>query len=113
MVLSNIGVALTLALGVIAILSPLRIQAFVSISAIGKQGESEVRATYGGFFAGIAAYALFSQSVEVFLTIGLGWLAASFIRLVTLFKGSYSLKNMGGVVFEGVIGALCCASIIT
>jgi hypothetical protein len=36
MVLSNIGVALTLALGVIAILSPLRIQAFVSISAIGK-----------------------------------------------------------------------------
>ncbi|MFT7186439.1 MAG: hypothetical protein ACI84K_001839 [Pseudohongiellaceae bacterium] len=110
--ISNVGVMLTLALGVVAILFPRYIQAFVSISAIGKEGESEVRATYGGFFAGIAVYALFSQSVEVFLTIGLGWLAASAIRLLTLFKGSHSLKNIGGVAFEAAIGTLCSASAI-
>jgi len=112
-ILSNIGVTLTLILGTVAILFPQRIQAFVSISAIGKEGLSEVQATYGGFFAGIAVYALFSQSTEVFLTIGLGWLAASFIRLVTLFNGAFSLKNIGGVVFEGAIGALCSASTFT
>jgi len=112
-ILSNIGVTLTLMLGIAAILFPQRIQAFVSINAIGKEGVSEVQATYGGFFAGIAIYAIFIQSTEVFLTIGVGWLAASFIRLVTIFIGSYSLKNIGGVVFEGIIGTLCSASTIT
>jgi hypothetical protein len=113
MIISNIGVTLTLVLGLIAILSPQRIQVFVSISAIGKEGVSEVRATYGGFFAGISVYALCSQSSEAFLTIGFGWLVASLIRLVTLFSGSYSLKNLSAVIFEGSIGSLCLVSIIT
>jgi len=108
--ISNIGAVLTLILGVVAILLPERIQSFVSIRAVGKEGESEVRATYGGFFAGIAAYALFSQTSEVFLVIGLGWLAASVIRLLSLLKGCYSLKNLGAVFFEGTIGILCSAS---
>ena len=111
-VLSNIGVWLTLTLGLVAIISPQRIQAFVSITAIGKEGVSEVRATYGGFFAGIAIYAIFVQSEEVFLTIGLGWLLASVIRFVTVMFGSFSIKNIGAVVFEGGIGALCSWSAI-
>jgi len=111
--LSNTGVTFTLILGVVAILLPQHIQTFVSIRAIGKEGSSEVRATYGGFFAGIAMYALYSQSLEVFLTIGAGWVSASIIRLISLFKGAYSFKNMCAVFFEGGMGALCSASSFT
>lgn len=113
MILSNIGATLTLSLGLMAIISPKHTQDFVSIKAIGMEGVSEVRATYGGFFTGVSIYALWCQSTEVFLVVGLGWLSASLIRLVTLFTGSYSLKNIGAVVFEAVIGLLCSASILT
>ena len=111
MLLSNIGVVLTLMLGVIAMLIPQLIQSFVSIKAVGKEGVSEIRATYGGFFIGIAIYALYSQSAEVFGAIGLGWIAAALIRLLTILTGSFSPKNVVGVIFEGVIGGLCLAII--
>jgi hypothetical protein len=111
-VLSNIGVLITLALGLMAIFFPEKIQTFVSIRAFGKEGVSEVRATYGGFFVGIAIYAFFIQSKEVFLTIGLGWLLASLVRSVTLVFGAFTLKNVGAVVFEAVIGTLCVWSVI-
>jgi hypothetical protein len=112
-IFSNIGVTLTLILGSVAIISPDRIQSFVNIRAIGKEGVSEVRATYGGLFSGIAIYALLAQSQDVFLTIGIGWLAASLVRFTTLFFGSVSSKNIGGVVFEGAIGICCSASAFT
>ena len=111
--LSNMGVTFTLILGGVAVLLPQHIQTFVSIRAIGKEGVSEVRATYGGFFAGIAVYALFSQSSEVFLTIGIGWITASIIRLISILKGAYSFKNLCAVFFEGGMGALCSASSFT
>lgn len=109
LLLSNIGVLLTLILGLTAIFRPQLIQTLVSIKAVGIEGLSEVRATYGGFFTGIALLALLTQSTDYFTLIGAGWLAASLVRLCTFWSGSFTHKNLGGVVFEGSIGALCCA----
>ena len=110
LILANIGAVITLILGLIAIVFPTKTEIFVSIKAIGKEGMSEVRATYGGFFATIAIYALYIQSIEVFFVLGLGWLGAAIIRLITLFFGSYTYKNFAGVVFESVIGILCLSN---
>jgi hypothetical protein len=52
-----------------------------------------------------------TQNPTVFLVLGVGWLSASLVRLISLFFGFYTNKNLMGVIFEGVIGALCAASI--
>lgn len=106
-ILSNIGVSISFILGLLAIISPNKIETFVSIRGIGKEGNSEIRATYGGFFMGISLYAIITQMPVAFAIIGFGWLSASIVRLATLFFGFYSPKNVGGVIVEGVIGLLC------
>jgi len=107
--MANSGAVISLLLGLVAVLRPDLIQRFVSIRAIGKEGQSEIRATYGGFFIGIALYALFTQSATAFTVIGAGWLGAALIRLLTLLQGAFSLKNLAGVGFEALVGWLCLA----
>lgn len=80
LLLSNAGVLVSLTLGLIALFRPKLIQAFVSVQAIGKEGQSEIRATYGGFFIGISSYAIVTQNNDAFIVIGIGWITASFMR---------------------------------
>ena len=112
MIISNIGACICVTLGCIALIYPRIIEVFVSIDASSVEGKSEVRATYGGFFLGISTYALYSQSADAFITIGIGWLGAALARVITLITGSFSLKNLGGVLFEVLIGTLCIGSLI-
>ncbi len=104
---SNIGAAISLILGIMAIIWPLKISTFVSVKSIGKEGVSEIRATYGGFFVGISLFGIVTQNPQAFVMLGCGWLCAAVVRLVTLFYGFATLKNIGGVVLETVIGVLC------
>ena len=55
-IIQNIGTAISLILGILAIIWPSHIAAFVSVKSIGKEGVSEIRATYGGFFVGISLF---------------------------------------------------------
>lgn len=112
-ILPNIGATLSLILGLVAIVWPSKIETFVSIKGVGKEGKSEVRATYGGFFIGISFYAMITQTTPAFITLGCGWLCAAIVRSVTLLFGFATPKNIGGVVFEGSIGVLCIAAIFT
>jgi hypothetical protein len=48
--LQNIGAIISFVLGFLAIFWPSRTETFVSIKSLGKEVNSEVRATYGGFF---------------------------------------------------------------
>ena len=112
-VIPNLGAIISLALGLMAIIWPSKTESFVSIKSIGKEGESEVRATYGGFFAGLSLYAMTGQVPEAFIALGFGWFGAALVRLATLLFGSVTKKNVAAVVFEGVIGALCISIIFT
>lgn len=111
-VLSNVGVSVCFLLGLIAVFKPQYTKSFVGINASSPEGESEIRATYGGFFIGLSICAFVLQSSEVFSVIGFAWMAAAFIRLLTIFMGSYSAKNVGGVVFEAIVGTLCLSAMI-
>lgn len=108
----NLGAFISLVLGFIAIFWPAKTEEFTSMKGIGKEGNSEIRATYGGFFFGIALFALISQHATVFVVLGVGWLSAALIRLLSLCFGLYTKKNLAGVAFEGIIGILCLTSII-
>ena len=107
---SNAGALITLVLGLIALVSPNVIAKFVSVEPIGLTGISEVRATYGGFFAALGAVCLYSQSSTVFLVTGVAWCGAALGRgLSVLMDRSYAPKNLAGILFETGIGTLLLA----
>jgi hypothetical protein len=108
--LQNSGAGISFLLGLIAILFPNRIEAYISVKSIGKEEQSEIRATYGGFFFGIALFALLSQNTLVFMALGIGWISAAIVRLITLILGCYTSKNLQAVLFEALIGLLCLSS---
>ncbi len=110
LVLQYIGAIISLLLGLLALLFPNKVELFVSVKSIGKEGRSEIRATYGGFFFGISLFAILSQNQMVYITLGVGWLSAALIRLITLFFGNYTANNLTGVFFEALIGLLCVSS---
>lgn len=107
LLISNIGAFISLVLGVIALVLPHTISKFISIEIHSKEGLAELRATYGGFFIGLAGFALITQTETVFMAMGMAWLCAAFVRAFTLLTGSFSLKNLGGVIVESSIGAMC------
>lgn len=108
----NIGALISFILGFIAIFWPAKTESFTAIKGQGKEGNSEIRATYGGFFLGIAVFAIATQAPLAFQTLGIGWLSAALVRLLTLCFGFYTKKNLGGVVFEGLIALLCLSSLL-
>jgi len=60
----------------------------------------------------MALFAIIEQNQTALFTLGFGWLSAATVRLATLFFGYATKKNIGGVVFEAVIGALCLSRLL-
>jgi hypothetical protein len=107
---SNAGALITFVLGLLALVYPNLIAKFVSIEPIGLPGISEVRATYGGFFAALGGLCLYAQSSTVFLVAGVAWFGAALGRaLSVLMDRSYAPKNLAGIIFESGIGTLLLA----
>ena len=110
-VVPNIGAIMTLLIGLVALMLPLKIAALVDISPIATTGLSEIRATYGGLFAAMGAWCLISQSEVVFLSAGLCWIGASFGRIFSVFwDRRLNLKNIAGIVLEISVGTMLCLS---
>jgi len=107
LVLNLLGAAITAGLGVMGLVRPAAAAAFTSLQPRGLLGVSEIRATYGGFFLALGAFALYSQATIAFGVLGAAWIGAAVGRLVSVaVDRSYAPKNLGGVVFEAGIGFL-------
>ena len=105
--LCNGGAGITLALGLLGLFFPSWAARFTSMQAVGRTGICEIRATYGGFFAGLGASALVLQRPAIFTVLGVAWLAAAAARLLSLFVDrSYQKENIGGIFFEAGIALL-------
>jgi hypothetical protein len=107
---SNAGALITFVLGFLALVYPNVIAKFVSVDPIGLTGVSEVRATYGGFFAALGGVCLYSQSSTIFFVAGVAWFGAALGRGLSVFMDrSYAPKNLAGILFEAGIGTLLLA----
>jgi hypothetical protein len=107
LILNNLGSAITVGLGVLALTRPATVASFTSIRPEGLTGISEIRATYGGFFLALGSYALYAQATEVFFVLGVAWLGAAAGRVVSVaIDHSHAPKNIGGIIFESTIGVL-------
>ena len=109
-VLANLGAGITLGLGLMGLLAPDRAARFTSMQPVGLVGRSEIRATYGGFFAALGLACLWSQAPEAFFAAGVAWVGAAAGRAFSVaIDASRSPKNLGGIAFELVIGVLLLA----
>jgi hypothetical protein len=79
--------------------------AFTSIRPEGLMGVSEIRATYGGLFAALGAWGLWTQEPNAFTTAGVAWLGAALGRAASVVVDrNRDPRNLGGIAFEGAIG---------
>ena len=104
---ANLGAAATLVLGGLGLFSPARAAAFTNLAPIGATGVSEIRATYGGFFAALGLACLALQASAVFSTAGAAWVGAAAGRAWSVVVDqNREAKNLGGIAFELAIGLL-------
>lgn len=102
-----LGALITAGLGLMGLVKPSAASAFTSTSPVGKIGVSEIRATYGGFFLFMGVFALIVREPLAYQVLGWAWIGAAFGRAVSVIvDASREPKNFGGILFEGVIGAL-------
>lgn len=105
MLLANGGAIITATLGVLALLFPSSVARLLGVEAINSLGESELRATYGGFFVGLGLGCSIAQSSIAFAVVGSAWCFAGCVRLGTLaFDRSISSQNVVGTIVELGIG---------
>lgn len=110
---ANAGALATLALGLLGLLLPGKAAQLVSISPVGRTGISEIRATYGGLFAMLAAVVLVAQDRAMFGMVGAAWAGAAAGRLFSLWRdANRERKNLYGFALELVIGVSLLAPVI-
>ena len=103
----NIGAGLFVLLGIFGFVFPQLAAAFVGLKPISSEGISEMRATLGSFFLGLGVACLWLQSPVAFTTVGIASLIAATARLLSVFiDRSFSIKNIGGVFTEAILGAM-------
>ena len=102
-----LGGAITFLLGVLGCVAPRRVEQLVRISAVGKTGISEIRATYGGIFLALGAGTLYFDEPKVYIVAAAAWFCAGAVRLLSvIFERSRAPENIGGVLFEVAVGTL-------
>ena len=103
----NISAGFFVLLGVFGFALPQLAAAFVGLKPISAEGISEMRATLGSFFLGLGIACLWLQSPIAFTTVGIASIIAAIARLASLFiDRSFSIKNVGGVFTEAILGAM-------
>ena len=102
-----IGAAFTALFGLYAIVKPLKVAKLVGVTPNGKRGISEIRATYGGWVLGLAAFTLWSNTPVVFYCLGIGWIGAALLRISSFFvDGSYSKANLRITIYEIIVAVM-------
>jgi len=107
--LSYAAALLSLALGLLGLLAPMRALNLVGLQLVPglRHSVSEVRATYGGVFFGASLYPLLSGAPQAFLTLACCWFAAGIARLISVVVDSAPTRfNFTSIAFELGVGAL-------
>jgi hypothetical protein len=100
---------LSLGLGLFGLFMPARALSLVGLQKVPGLAHSisEVRATYGGVFAGASLYPLLTGAPEAFLTLACCWLFAGAARLASVVVDRAATRfNFISIAFELGIGVL-------
>jgi len=106
--LNLLGVAITLLLGLWSLWRPEPMAKAVGFSLHGRRGRAEFRIGFGGFFIGLAGYALYAQNGGVFVAVGAMWLGAAAVRVLALLldRPPFNVSYLAVLLFELAMGAM-------
>jgi hypothetical protein len=80
-----LGSLVTLGMGGLGLLRPRLAARLIGLESAGRLGRSELRATYGGLFFALGAFALAAQDQVAFALLGAAWLGAAAARILDAF----------------------------
>lgn len=105
------GAAITLAFGLWSLMQPEQVAKSVRFSLNGPRGRAEFRIGFGGFFIGLAGYALYLRNDLVFDAMGAMWLAAAASRLLAWLvdRPTFNANYLAILVFEAAMGVALLA----
>lgn len=97
----------TIATGLYSLIAPKAVQGFTGLSLPGGRGVTEVRAVLGGFFIALGAAPLLFNSADMYLMLGIAYLAVGGVRAVSMFLDkSLERSNFISLVVEIVLGII-------
>lgn len=111
-IISYVGSLFSLGLALLGIFSPASAMRLVGLIPHEKapHAVSEVRATYGGVFFGVTAFALATGAPMAFLALASCWICAMIVRIFSMIvDGVRNQHNWNSIAVEGGIGLAIAA----
>jgi hypothetical protein len=102
------GAAATLGMGCLGLLAPNVASQLSGLTATGKAGFAEFRATFGGMFIAMGLIPILSGHPMAYFMAGTIWLGAAFGRIVSVVvdRGHSDPNNFIGIAVEAIFGIL-------
>lgn len=105
-ILKMIAAIGTAAVGVLGLVKPTAVYGLTGLTATGKRGISEIRASFGGLFIGLGLAPLFLGE-PAYQMLGIGYLALGAARLFAIFyDGTMEKTNLINLAIEIVFGLI-------
>ena len=106
-ILKLIAALATIATGLFSMIKPRAVQDFTGLSLPAPRGVTEIRAVLGGLFIALGAAPLIYQSRDMFLMLGLAYLAVALVRAVSIVMDrSFVQSNFISLITEIVLGII-------
>jgi hypothetical protein len=84
-ILQYVAAFINVAFGLWTLVQPEVVARASSFSLLGERGVAEMRTAFGGYFIGMGVAIVLLNNPEASAAIGIAWLGAAAVRLVTLF----------------------------
>jgi hypothetical protein len=111
-VLHLLGALVTAALGGFGLLRPLAAARWIGLQPASRLGRSELRATWGGLFFALGAFALATRDEVAFTLLGAAWLGAAAARVGDAFLGRGADRAVWrAALFEAGVATLLLAPV--
>src|SRR5262245_14880639 len=108
-ILHHVGALVTLLMGGLGLVRPDAAARLVGLEARARIGASELRATYGGLFTALGAFALLTRDEVAFALVGAGWLGAAAARVADAMLLGADRRVWRAALFEACVALLLLA----
>lgn len=107
-----LGALLTATLGGLGLLRPTAAARLIGLEPTGRLGRSELRATYGGLFFALGAFALAARDEVAFALLGAAWLGAAGARVAdALLVAGADRRVWRAALFDAGVATLLLAPV--
>ena len=101
-----VGAFISIVAGCLGLIWPKQVSQ-IGLQILGRLGQSEIRATYGGLFIGAGLAVILIASSDAALVLGAAWAGAFIARAISfVIDQSRTKENIAGLLIEGVMAAL-------